>query len=294
VKNALAGNARARAAFDLKGLSTSLTVLRLRTKDLSLVDRQLRIKVTQFPQFFQDAPVLVDLGGVEDGHDGLSLPMLVRVLRACRVVPVAAVNVPEELREAAVSAGLGVLGGPPRGREGRHEDGDAERVAPVSVMPESQGPSQVLQAIAPGVSPAQGAHGGAGAPHAQSGQHAQPGPTGPAQVVVRSRLPVVVRQPVRSGQVIYAEQTDLIVLAPVNPGAQLVADGNIHVYAPLRGRALAGAHGFADARIFCQRLEAELVSIGDAYFMADDIPEARWGRPTQIFLDGGECRLLPL
>src|SRR5260221_10664196 len=74
-------------------------------------------------------------------------------------------------------------------------------------------------------------------------------------------LPLVVRQTVRSGQIVYAQGNDLIVLAPVNPGAQLLADGNIHVYAPLRGRAIAGVRGAREARIFCQRLEAELVGI---------------------------------
>ena len=83
---------------------------------------------------------------------------------------------------------------------------------------------------------------------------------------------MVIRQPVRSGQVIYAQNADLVVLAPVNPGAQVIADGHVHIYAPLRGRAVAGAQGLLGARIFCQRLEAELVAISGAYVMADDIP----------------------
>jgi septum site-determining protein MinC len=103
------------------------------------------------------------------------------------------------------------------------------------------------------------------------------------------RLPLVVRQPVRSGQVVYAAGNDLIVLAPVNPGAQLIADGNIHVYAPLRGRAVAGAHGCQEARIFCQRLEAELVGVDTAYLACDDIPAERVGKPAQVFFDGGRC-----
>ena len=106
--------------------------------------------------------------------------------------------------------------------------------------------------------------------------------------------PVVVTLPVRSGQVIYAQNADLVVLAPVNPGAQVIADGHIHIYAPLRGRAVAGVQGLLGARIFCQRLEAELVAISGAYLTADDIPEARRGRPAQIHLEGGECRIAPL
>jgi septum site-determining protein MinC len=106
--------------------------------------------------------------------------------------------------------------------------------------------------------------------------------------------PMVVSQPVRSGQVVYAQNADLVVLAPVNPGAQVIADGHIHIYAPLRGRAVAGMQGLLGARIFCQRLEAELVAISGAYIMAEDIPQDRRGRPAQIYLEGGECRIAPL
>jgi septum site-determining protein MinC len=75
------------------------------------------------------------------------------------------------------------------------------------------------------------------------------------------------------------------VLAHVNAGAELIADGNIHVYGALRGRALAGAHGNGEARIFCKSLEAELVAIAGCYLRSDEIPEARRGKPAQIFLD---------
>jgi septum site-determining protein MinC len=105
---------------------------------------------------------------------------------------------------------------------------------------------------------------------------------------------VVVRQPVRSGQVIYAQNNDLVVLAPVNAGAQVVADGHVHIYAKLRGRAVAGAKGLRDARIFCQKLEAELVAVSDVYMSADEIPPALRGKPAQIFFENGECKAAPL
>jgi septum site-determining protein MinC len=108
------------------------------------------------------------------------------------------------------------------------------------------------------------------------------------------RLPIVIREPVRSGQTVYAEKNDLIVLAPVNPGAQLIADGNIHVYSRLRGRAVAGAHGATEARIYCQKLEAELIGIDAAYLAADDIPLERMGLPAQIFLQSGRCVIASL
>jgi septum site-determining protein MinC len=108
------------------------------------------------------------------------------------------------------------------------------------------------------------------------------------------RMPLVIDRPVRSGQIVYAEARDLVVLAPVNTGAQLMADGHIHVYAPLRGRAVAGVRGAAEAQIFCQRLEAELVGVDAAYIAADDLPVQLWGGPARIWLEGGVCRLARL
>ncbi len=94
----------------------------------------------------------------------------------------------------------------------------------------------------------------------------------------------LVTTPVRSGTQIYARGTDLVVTASVSPGAELVADGNIHVYGPLRGRALAGASGDTGARIFCSRLEAELVSIAGRYLVSEQLPADQQGSPVQIAL----------
>jgi septum site-determining protein MinC len=94
----------------------------------------------------------------------------------------------------------------------------------------------------------------------------------------------LITTPVRSGTQIYARGTDLVVIAAVSPGAELVADGNIHVYGPLRGRALAGASGDTGARIFCSRLEAELVSIAGRYLVSEQLPAEQQGRPVQIAL----------
>lgn len=97
---------------------------------------------------------------------------------------------------------------------------------------------------------------------------------------------LIVRQPVRSGQQIYARGGDLVVMAPVSAGAEILADGHIHVYGVLRGRALAGVQGNADARIFCQSLDAELVSIAGTYRVSEKIQDAERGRPVQVYLDG--------
>jgi septum site-determining protein MinC len=95
----------------------------------------------------------------------------------------------------------------------------------------------------------------------------------------------LVTRPVRSGQRIYAAGGDLSVIAPVSSGAELVADGNIHVYGVLRGRADAGARGNTEARIFCLDLQAELVSVAGHYRVSENIPADLRGMPVQVYLE---------
>jgi septum site-determining protein MinC len=109
------------------------------------------------------------------------------------------------------------------------------------------------------------------------------------------RASLVIQEPVRSGQVIYADGRDLIVVGPVNSGAQLLADGHIHIYGALKGRAVAGARGARDAQVFCLALEAELVGVDTGYVTSDDIPPGLWGGPARVFLTpDGICAIAPL
>jgi septum site-determining protein MinC len=115
-------------------------------------------------------------------------------------------------------------------------------------------------------------------------RHTEPASAAPPDPPRGPNKSLLVTQPVRSGTQIYARGTDLVVTAPVSPGAEIMADGNIHVYAALRGRALAGASGDVEARIFCSRLEAELVSIAGHYLVSDQIPPEQRGLAVQIAL----------
>lgn len=101
---------------------------------------------------------------------------------------------------------------------------------------------------------------------------------------ITEHLTKVITTPIRSGQQIYAAGGDLIVLAPVSVGAEILADGNIHVYSTLRGRALAGVRGNTEARIFCQSLEAELISIAGNYKLHDDLQGPFWKQSVHIEL----------
>jgi septum site-determining protein MinC len=94
--------------------------------------------------------------------------------------------------------------------------------------------------------------------------------------------------------VVYGKGGDVVVVAAVNPGAQVIADGHVHIYGRLRGRALAGAHGMRDARVFCQSLEPELISIAGEFLTADAIPSELRGKPAQLFIEHGEVRIAPL
>ena len=87
----------------------------------------------------------------------------------------------------------------------------------------------------------------------------------------------------------YARGRDLVLLAMVNPGAEVIADGHIHVYAPLRGRAIAGARGWPEARIFAREMRPELVSIAGVYRTSDEpLPEPVWGRAASVRLSSTE------
>lgn len=112
-------------------------------------------------------------------------------------------------------------------------------------------------------------------------------PVASAPQATAERVPtLVITRPVRTGQQIYAKGGDLVVMALVSAGAEVIADGDIHVYAPLRGRALAGAKGDTSARIYTTCLEAELVSVGGIYRTLDEaLPGSIKSRPAQIHLD---------
>ena len=94
----------------------------------------------------------------------------------------------------------------------------------------------------------------------------------------------VITRPIRSGQQVYAKNSDLVILNHVSAGAEIIADGSIHVYGILRGRAIAGANGQTDARIYCQNLQSELLSISGTYLLSETIPEEYANRPVKIAL----------
>jgi septum site-determining protein MinC len=202
-------------------------------------------QIERSPRFFLNAPVVLDLKDADDFITTAEFVEARELLREHTLALVGVQNAVPAQLEAASSAGLASFA-PTASQPSR-------RAARAASAPPAATPAVAVAAPA-----------GDGAPRA------------PARLVTA---------PVRSGTQIYARGTDLVVTAAVSPGAELVADGNIHVYGVLRGRALAGASGDASARIFCARLEAELVSIAGRYLVSEQLPAEHRGAAVQIALN---------
>jgi septum site-determining protein MinC len=114
------------------------------------------------------------------------------------------------------------------------------------------------------------------------------------QVPEIDRRALMHHQHVRSGQRLFARERDLVVTSTVAAGAEVMADGCVHVYGSLRGRAVAGVHGDVTARVFCQEFSAELVSIAGVFRVFETLPPELAGRPVQAWLDGEDLRFAPI
>jgi septum site-determining protein MinC len=234
-------------------------------------------KLSQAPSFFEGAPVVLDLGALDD-EAAVDLIDIVARLREMGLIPVGVQNGGDHQNATALAAGLCPF---PLWRSGRQRP--AREPEAEAETQESAGDSAKSE------DHVRGAHSRPADEKTEAkAEAAKPAPE-------REGTPaLLVTRPVRSGKRLYARDGDLVAAAPVSAGAELIADGHIHVYGPLRGRALAGVRGDESARIFCQSLEAELVSIAGAYRVREDIDEALIGKPVQIFLRGEQLVIDPL
>lgn len=266
-------------AFKLKGTAPALTLLYMLTEDLDAVERQLSDHLRQMPQFFLYAPIVVDLTEIASGR--VDLGRLAELLRRYKLVPVAVRNPTDSQQVQAVSAGWAVLQSGLTSPKRGSAPGAARALGAAS--PSKPAAAERESGAHDAVSSAEAAAGTEDAAEASEPEAPEPFLPG-----------LTLRAPVRSGQVIHAVGGDLVVLAPVSSGAELIADGNIHVYAPLRGRALAGASGNSGVSIFCLSLEAEFVSIAGRYVMADQIPAKQRGKPARVHLSEDELLITSL
>lgn len=269
---------RERPPFQLRGGSYTMIVLRLTEPKHPEFYKLLMEKVAQAPGFFADAPVVLDLQDLADAPP-FNMSELKRRLRQHRLMPFAVQNATDEQNRIAVNAGMIVL---PEGRQApiraprEPAPADAPAAAPVA---------------APAATPAAG--GEPAAPVADTAPCQDEAAAEHEATAAPAQTKVVIH-PVRSGRQVYAQGGDLVVLASTSPGAELIADGHIHVYGALRGRALAGITGNTEARIFCRSLDAELVSVAGYWRVREDIPDDLIGKPVQIYLDSEHVTIEPL
>lgn len=245
--------------IQFKGTTLKIIQTLLRTTDLATLHAALAELTGNSPDFFENELAVLDFSAAEDLPEHADWTQIVELLRHSGLNAVATRGLPEALAAEAAAAGLPAVGAEALGRP------KAKAVEAIEPPP-PPAPVAVPVEIAPPPTPAP-----------------EPAPR-----------TVILDKPLRSGQRFYAKGSDLIVMAMVSAGAEVIADGNIHVYAPLRGRALAGASGDKDARIFTTSLEAELVSVAGLYRTFEaGVPAELARQPATISLleDGGTARL---
>ena len=239
--------------------------------DLAKVSAALSQVTGGTPDYFEDDFTVIDLGNLlaPPVPGSIAWPELIALFRSHRLNPVAVRNAPESLEDEIRAFGLSIDGM------------DQSRTFELTPPP-SPPQAELSAAVTPAPTPA---------PKPVPAQVAETAAATPSVVTK------VIDTPVRSGQRVYARGGDLVVMATVNPGAEVIADGSIHVYAPLRGRALAGAAGSSEARIIATSMEAELVSIGGVYRTFEDgWPKELKGQAVQVLLQDErlELRLMAL
>ena len=246
---ALAG--RSPTTFEIKSASLPLLALRLKSPDLQVLADELRAQYGDKPEFFDQDLLVLDLSALqpEPAEDEAQTPAAPDVDFTALI----------QLLQSHRLRPLAVRGGCTAQMDGAVAAGLL--AAPdvrlqTAVRPADNTPPPTATA-----------------------------PVEPSALEAPPPGALVIDRPLRSGQQVYARGRDLVVMAMVNPGAEVIADGHIHVYAPLRGRAIAGARGWSDARIFAREMKPELVSISGVYRTSDEpLPGEVWGQAATVRL----------
>ena len=243
-------------AGELKIGQVGIANLRVRTLDVPKLVQEMRDRVARAPKLFGRAAVILDFGGLSQAPDATTAQALLDGLRDAGVLPVALAYGTSEIERLSEALDIPLLA---------KFRAQYERIE-------------------------------GGSPTAATAPPPPPPPPAPvaAAAVPASRPGRMQRNAVRSGQQVYADNADLTVLSTVGAGAEVIADGSIHIYGNLRGRALAGAQGNTEARIFCREFNAELVAIAGHYKVLDDIPKELRGKAVQVWLEQDQIKLAAL
>lgn len=251
--------ANAPATFEIKSAQLPLVALLLKSADLAQLAAEFAQRFGDMPDFFDHDPLVIDLTPLQAGGQADSPVDFVALNSLLRQYRLQPLAV-RGGNEAQTAAAL--LAGLIQANDATVQRGSAAPVPAAAAAPVVEAPTA---SVAP--APAPGA--------------------------------LVIDKPLRSGQQVYARGRDLVVMAMVNPGAEVIADGHIHVYAPLRGKAIAGARGNGDARIFAMGMDPELISIAGIYRTSDTpLPASVLGKAAQVRLvpgpDGDKLVIEPL
>ncbi|MDP1557397.1 MAG: septum site-determining protein MinC [Nitrosomonas sp.] len=234
--------------LEFKSSSTLFVpILILYSNDLHNVEQSLYEKINQAPDFFRNSPLVFDVQELNKRAQDLDITVLASLLRRIGLFPIGIRGGSEQQNKQAEELFIAI---------------DAIRSSDSSSVPaETPKPAVII----PDASPTSAA-------------------VKPTAIPLPAAIPTtIISHPIRSGQRIYAKG-DLIILSQVSAGAEIMAEGNIHVYNTLRGRALAGVQGNKDARIFCFDLQAELISIAGDYKTSEDLDKSLRKKPVQIYL----------
>jgi septum site-determining protein MinC len=251
----VAGRSRSAKAYEIKGYLFSMLAMCLKHADLPAIEQQLKKELDALPDFLSE-PLVLDLSDIASSDGMPDFAALLGMMRRLGLEAVGVCNANEAQQAAAREAGLQLLQG----------GAAANRRAISDKAKDQEKPRPSAATPAP--------------------------PTVPAASKPATRI---IGVPVRTGQRIFVSDGDLTLLAGVNPGAEVLAAGSIHVYGALRGRALAGVQGDTNARIFTLRMEAELVSIAGCFrVIEDDLSPELQGKAAQIYLDGERIVIAPI
>ena len=263
--------------FQLKGSNITSIVLELKQYPSSEFSSQLQDKVAQAPQLFADSAVVISLEKYQPENNRVDFKPLIASCFEAGLHPMAFRGVDEALLEAVKSTGLPSLPG-------------AGRSAAVHVVEEDNN----VPVIGDGEQVELSLDADSEIDADQTDKSSAPEVKTIIETRVETRVEVqeklvyrtakIIERPVRGGQQIYAEGCDLIVLAQVSEGAEVIADGNIHIYAPLRGRALAGVKGDSNARIFCQAARSRIGIDCRHFILSDELKDKAWKQAAHIQL----------
>lgn len=259
--NAATPSANYELAGDLKIGQVGIANLRVRTLDIERLGAEMRDRVARAPKLFARAAVIVDFGALPATPDVATARALLDALRAAGTIPVALAYGSSDNERLAIALGLPLLA---KFRAQYESAEAAPEPAPREAASRRRAPEPAAEVVEPVAAPA------------------------PLPAAGGSQMQL---QPVRSGQQVYAQGRDLTVCAMVGNGAEVIADGSIHIYGSLRGRALAGARGDVNARIFCREFNAELVAVAGQYRVMESIPAELHGKPVQIWLENDKLQI---